>query len=57
MTRLAAEMQRLLEQAGYTPATISRGGGLAETLRSGPAANRRAARAADDWDGALGERR
>jgi uncharacterized Ntn-hydrolase superfamily protein len=31
---LAAELQRLLERAGYTPATTSRGGGLAALIDS-----------------------
>jgi len=31
---LAAEIQQRLERAGYTPTTISRGGGLAEVVES-----------------------
>jgi len=32
--KLAPEIQRRLERAGYTPATISKGGGLAEVVES-----------------------
>lgn len=49
--QLAAELQRRLERAGYTPATTSRGGGLAEVVESlGLTRTGEARDVPDSWD-------